>query len=86
MLSTYFGGSNPCEIPPRNSMDFHGTSMECPWSICGVFMEFHGVPWNAMEFHRVPGNAMEFHGLSFEFHGLGVSVEFHGVPLSIDEV
>ena len=46
------------------SMEFHGTSMEYPWSI-------HGVPWNAMEFHGV---SLEVHGIP------GNIVEFHGMP------
>ena len=41
----------------------------------GVFMEFHGIPWNAMEFHGFPWSSMEFHGVSIEFH-----MECHVVP------
>ena len=72
-------------------MEFHGTSMEYPWSSMechGVPWSIHGVPWNAMEFHGVPWssdgvpwNAMKFHGVSLEVHGIpGNIVEFHGMP------
>ena len=53
-------------------------STELPWSIHGVSMEFHGMPWSSMEFHGV---SMEFHGMpwsSTEFHE--VVMEFHGMP------
>ena len=90
----------PCEIPPWNSMEFHGN----PWKSMEIYgnrwnsMEIDGNPWNStellwsihgisMEFHRMPWSSMEYPWSSMECHGVPWNaMEFHGVPWSSDGV
>ena len=68
----------PCEIPPWNSIEILGTSME----FHRVSMEY---PWHSMEFHGVSSNSMQFLGVSKKFHRmLWSSTEFHGVSMNFD--
>ena len=69
--------TSPCEIPPCNSMEFHGN----PWKS----MKIHGNPWKSIKIHGIAWKSMEIHGIPRNFHGVSMeypwsSMECHGVP------
>ena len=87
----------PCEIPPWNSMGFHGilwkskeihgnpwNSMELPWSIHGVPWSIHGMPWSYTELHDA---LMEVNGMPWGFLKYRLSsMECHNVSMEFDRI
>ena len=63
---------------------FHGISVE----FCGIQMECHGIPWNAMDVILFPwhfsGNSMASRLNAIECHGMPWNaMKSHGIPLTL---